>query len=190
MEKEFWDKRWENKETGWDVGTISTPLKTYIDQITDKNIRILIPGCGNSYEAEYLNEIGFKNVYIIDISDYAVASFKKRCPDFPLEQILCDDFFELKDTFDLIIEQTFFCAINPEMRKAYVEQMFQLLQPNGKLVGLMFDFPLDAGPPFGGSIEEYKELFAEKFIIAKMEKCNNSIEPRAGRELWVSFIKK
>jgi len=187
MEKEFWDKRWKDNETGWDVGTISTPLKDYIDQISDKNIRILIPGCGNSYEAEYLNNNSFKNVYIIDISQHAVDSFKERCPNFPTSNIICGDFFELKDSFDLIIEQTFFCAINPTMRKAYVKQMSQLLKPDGKLIGLMFNFPLDEGPPFGGSVEEYKGLFENKFLIEKMEECNNSIEPRKGRELWVSY---
>jgi hypothetical protein len=47
-----------SNETGWDLGQVSPPLKAYIDQLTDKNLRILIPGCGNSYEAEYLLEKG------------------------------------------------------------------------------------------------------------------------------------
>ena len=44
--KEFWTKRYQDNEAGWDLGTISTPLKEYIDQLTDKNLRILIPGAG------------------------------------------------------------------------------------------------------------------------------------------------
>ena len=54
----------------------------------------------------------------------------------------------------------------------------------------MFNFPLDAGPPFGGSVEEYKVLFSDKFEIEIMEECHNSIEPRSGSELWVSFRRK
>lgn len=89
MEKSFWDSRWENAETGWDVGTVSVPLKAYIDQLKDKNLRILVPGCGNAYEAEYLWENGFKNTFIVEISQLAIDSFLKRYPNFPVEHILC-----------------------------------------------------------------------------------------------------
>lgn len=30
------------------------PLKVYFDQLTNKDLKILIPGGGNSHEAEYL----------------------------------------------------------------------------------------------------------------------------------------
>ena len=56
MEKSFWDSRWENAETGWDLGGVSAQLKAYIDQLESKKLSILIPGCGNAYEAEYLWE--------------------------------------------------------------------------------------------------------------------------------------
>ena len=54
----FWNERYSTNQTGWDLKGPSTPLKEYIDQITNKNIKILIPGCGNAYEAEYLLEKG------------------------------------------------------------------------------------------------------------------------------------
>ncbi|MEZ4924425.1 MAG: methyltransferase domain-containing protein [Crocinitomicaceae bacterium] len=187
MEKEFWDQRWIDQQTGWDIGYISTPLKAYFDGLSDKNIKILIPGCGNSYEAEYLNNNSFKNVFIIDISEHAINSFKARCPEFPREHILCGDFFDLDDEFDLIIEQTFFCAINPEMRDRYVAKMRDLLKPGGKLVGVMFDFPLESGPPFGGCKEEYEERFSKHFSHISIKRAENSIEPRQGREFWVEF---
>ena len=40
IDKNYWEKRWENNETGWDAGTITTPLKEYFDQLNDKNIKI------------------------------------------------------------------------------------------------------------------------------------------------------
>lgn len=187
MEKAFWDQRWIDQQTGWDVGDVSAPLKAYFDGLKDKDIRILIPGCGNSYEAEYLNKKGFKNVLIIDISEHAIASFRNRCPDFPQEHILFGDFFELEDDFDLIIEQTFFCAIHPELRDRYVAKMRDLLKPGGKLVGVMFDFPLESGPPFGGCKEEYVERFSKHFSNISIERAHNSIKPREGREFWVTF---
>ena len=50
--KEYWEKRWKQDETGWDIGYPSTPISSYFDQITNKDARILIPGCGNGWEGE------------------------------------------------------------------------------------------------------------------------------------------
>ncbi|NOQ70479.1 MAG: methyltransferase domain-containing protein [Crocinitomix sp.] len=187
MEKEFWDKRWKKKTTGWDMGQVSPPIQAYIDQLIDKSIRVLIPGCGNAYEAQYLMEQGFKNTFIVEISQGAIDSFKARYPEFPEDQIFHQDFFELETThpFDLILEQTFFCAIQPEKRNEYAVKMKALLKPKGKLVGLMFDFPLESGPPFGGSVKEYETYFLPQFTTVKMDRAHNSIEPRQGRELFV-----
>ena len=68
LNEAYWTQRYQNKETGWDLGEPSTPLKEYIEQLSDKSIKILIPGCGNAYEAHYLFEKGFKNVFVIDLS--------------------------------------------------------------------------------------------------------------------------
>ena len=89
----------------------------------------------------------------------------------------------------MIIEQTFFCALNPALRKDYVDRMYELLKPGGKLVGVLFNRSFEGGPPFGGSKEEYKELFDEKFVIKKMEDCYNSIEPRKDAEVFIILAK-
>lgn len=186
MNKSFWSDRYQSHQTGWDIGDISTPLKEYINQIEDKNLKILIPGVGNGYELEYLWNNGFKNVYGLDITELPLDNFHKRLPSFPKEQLLCDNFFELKEQdFDLIIEQTFFCALDPSLRKQYVEQMFRLLKRGGKLSGLLFDFELSKnGPPFGGSKKEYISLFSPYLKVKTLEKCYNSIKPRSGNELF------
>lgn len=190
MQKEYWDKRWLEKQTGWDVGDVSTPLKTYFDQLTNKNLRILIPGCGNAYEAEYLWKNGFKNTYIVEISELAVQSFLKRYPEFPKDHIFTADFFLLNEAFDLIIEQTFFCAIDPARRNDYAIKCNEILNPAGKLVGVLFDREFDGGPPFGGSMEEYRKTFSPLFDIHVLEPCHNSIQPRKGTELFINFLKK
>ncbi len=155
LDRDYWEERYSNNEIGWNIGYPSIPLKEYTDQLKDKTLKILIPGAGNSFEAEYLWQLGFKNVYIADFAKQPLNNFKHRVPDFPNNQLLHIDFFELNDHFDLILEQTFFCALNPNLRKSYIEKMHELLKPNGKLVGLLFDFELtDSGPPFGGSLTE------------------------------------
>lgn len=189
MSKEYWENRYLNNEIPWDIGYPSPALSAYFQNIQDPNLKILIPGAGNSHEAGWLWNNGFKNVWVLDISPTALGNFQNSFPDFPKTQLLENDFFQLQDKFDLILEQTFFCAINPELRKDYVKATHQLLKPEGKLVGLLFDFPLtEAGPPFGGSKEEYVEIFAEHFKIHRLEKSYNSIKPRMGKEFFFQFI--
>jgi SAM-dependent methyltransferase len=191
LDRNYWTKRWEEGATGWDVGNISTPFVDFFERLSDKNQRILIPGCGNGYEGEYLWRKGFHNVFILDISEIPLALFKQRVPDFPQDHLLCNDFFELNENFDLIIEQTFFCALNPTLRKNYVSKMSELLLSGGKLAGLLFNFPLThEGPPFGGSKEEYSSLFSENFEMKELREALDSIKPRLGRELWFEFIRK
>jgi hypothetical protein len=45
-------------------------------------------------------------------------------------------------------------------------------------------------PPFGGSKEDYTELFANKFDLKVMEWAYNSIKPRRNSELFIHFIRK
>jgi len=189
LNKNNWNSRYKTKETGWDIGFVSPPLKEYIDQISDLSIKILIPGCGNAYEAEYLFKKGFKNIFIVDYSEIAISNLIKRIPDFPIFNTICDDFFNISGQYDLILEQTFFCAIDPTLRDNYVKKVSSLLKNDGKLVGLFFSLPMFSDhPPFGGSIEEYIKCFSKLFLIIKMERCYNSIKSRTNKELF--FILK
>ena len=186
----YWQNRYETQSTGWDVGSITAPLKTYLDQIEDKSIRILIPGGGNSYEFEYLIEQGFTNVNVLDFAQQPLLNIQNRLPEVNPIQLIHVDFFEHSAAYDLIIEQTFYCALDPSLRDQYVEHMHRLLAKGGKLIGLLFQFPLtESGPPFGGSKEEYIHRFSPYFKIKTLETAYNSIPPRQGNELFFIFIK-
>jgi SAM-dependent methyltransferase len=190
LDAEYWSGRYKTNTDQWDLGQVSPPIKNYIDQLTNKNCRILIPGCGNSYEAAYLLEKGFTNITLIDIAPYLVDQLKKRFANNPSINILLGDFFELNQTFDLIIEQTFFCALTPTLRPAYVDKMKSLLSPNGKLVGLLFNRDFEGGPPFGGSKTAYINLFESDFKLHTLEPCYNSFIKRQESELFMIFIRK
>ena len=190
LDENYWSGRYEKGQTGWDIGYVSTPLKNYIDQLENRELKILIPGAGNAYEAEYLWEQGYRNVYVMDISSKPLESLRKRVPDFPITQLLEQDFFNHEEKYDLILEQTFFCALNPSLRSSYVKKAWELLKPGAKVAGLLFNIPLfDDHPPFGGEKEEYKKLFSGYFEIAVMETAYNSIPPRAGNELFIKLIR-
>lgn len=190
LSKDFWENKYKANKTGWDLGEVSPPLKAYFDQLEDKELKILIPGGGNSYEAEYLFNKGFKNVFIVDLSETALENIQKRVPSFPNSQLILGDFFDLDATFDLVIEQTFFCALNPDLRKKYAQKMNAILKENGKLVGLLFNAKLNEDhPPFGGDKEEYITYFKPYFTFNVFEKCYNSYHNRQEMELFIKLIK-
>lgn len=189
LNQNYWDVQYKNKTTGWDLGEISPPIKKYIDTIAHKSCAILIPGCGNSYEAKYLVEQGFTNITVIDIAPTLVENLKTKFTENPNIKIVLGDFFEHKGKYDLIIEQTFFCALTPTMRQKYVWKMHQLLRDSGKIVGLLFNKVFEISPPFGGSKEEYISLFKDAFYFTTMEICKNSIAPRVNSELFIELTK-
>lgn len=187
----FWNDKYTTGSLGWDIGEVSAPLKTYFDQLTDKYVRILIPGAGNAYEAEYLHCLGFKNVWVVDIAQEPLTNLLQRVPGFPADHLIKGDFFELQMKMDLIIEQTFFCSLHPSLRPKYVHKMHQLLVTGGQLVGVLFNDPLYTDrPPFGGNIEEYKTHFEGYFNSKTFEMCYNSILRRKNREVFINLIKR
>jgi len=187
--QDYWNKRYIDENTGWDMGQPSPPLVEIFNSIHNKDAAILIPGCGNAYEANYLLEQGFTNITLIDIAPKLVQELQKRFQGNASIQIICQDFFEWKGKYDYIIEQTFFCAIDPSLRSSYVQKMNALLKAEGILTGLMFNKSFEKeGPPFGGNLDEYQSLFSPLFDV-QMKRCENSIPQRLGSEILVTFTK-
>jgi len=191
LSQKYWNTLYTSQNTGWDIGYVSTPLKEYFDQLKDKSIRILIPGAGRAWEAEYLYKLGFKNTFILDFSEEAILEFKNRCQWFPENQIIYEDFFNHSDTYNLIVEQTFFSSFNPYKRQNIVSQYYNLLSNGGKVMGILFNHEFDFdGPPFGGNPKIYKQLFGTYFNFEVFKTAYNSITPRKGREVFLLLRKK
>lgn len=191
LDASYWNTRWEMSETGWDTGFASPAITGYLSQYQNKEAAILIPGCGNAYEAEYLLSNGFTNITLIDISQKAAEILRKKFENQKGIKILCEDFFQHQGNYDLVIEQTFFCAIDPEKRINYSNKMASLLNPQGKLIGVLFNRKFThQGPPFGGNTTEYEAVFEPNFEIRVMADCYNSIPSRNGSEVFINLFKK
>jgi SAM-dependent methyltransferase len=191
LDEFFWNDQYNANTTGWDLGEVSPPIKAYIDQLTIKDLRILIPGCGNSHEAAYALQQGFTNITVIDIAPTLVTRLQEKYTGNANIKIIQGDFFEHAGEYDIIIEQTFFCALDPALRENYVTKMHQLLAPGGKLVGLLFNREFEQpGPPFGGNESAYKMMFEKYFTPVIFETCHNSFSKRTGTELFVMLSPK
>lgn len=188
---DYWSFQYQSGKTGWDMGYVSPPIKNYIDQLTNKKLVVLIPGAGRGWEVGYMADKGFTHVHYLDFSPEAANIFKLSHPAFPDSKIHIEDFFSHHGKYDLIFEQTFFSSLVPVNRLKYVEKMLKLLNPGGKLCGLLFnhEFP-HAGPPYGGTRKEYLQLFEPSFKTIVFETAYNSIKPRAQREIFCVFQRK
>jgi protein-L-isoaspartate O-methyltransferase len=159
-----WENRYQEERTGWDRGTASPNLLYWIESKMLKPCRILIPSCGNGYEALVLAEHGF-DVTAIDIAPTPIKNLKNILQANQLTaKIIQADFFTWKPekTFDAIYEQTSLCALNPEQWQDYEQCLYSWLKPNGKLFAQFMQTDQDSGPPFHCEISNMTRLFTEE----------------------------
>jgi len=191
LDSDYWQNLWVAQRTQWDIGYASPAIIDFMAQYPDKHASVLIPGCGNAYEAQALLDMGYTSLTLLDIAPKAIEILQNRFQDQKGIKILCEDYFTHIGKYDVIIEQTFFCAINPDRRNEYVHKASSLLHPEGRIIGVLFDRFFEApGPPFGGSTASYKKLFEPEFIIHRMDSCYNSIPPRKDTEVFIHLIRK
>ena len=187
---EFWEACYESEMDGWDIGG-PTPVFERLATEIPKG-RICVIGCGRGYDAVTFAKAGFE-VTAIDFAKTAVLASRENARKEEVEMtVLREDFFdlpdELHDQFDYVLEYTCFCAISPERRFEYDRVIWQLLKPEGKLLGLFF--PLDknvdeGGPPWGVNISELHALFGLHWNLESEEMPKESIEPRVDLEVMI-----
>lgn len=112
----YQENRSQKGTSGLNLGKVYRPIIEYIDQINNKDLKVLIPGAGNSYEADHLFRKGFKNVYVEDPESSPLKKLKVRILEFADKLLFYTNFFKIEIKFDLIIEQKIFCAIAPIKR--------------------------------------------------------------------------
>lgn len=184
----FWEQSYRDQATPWDLGG---PTPVFERLIRDEAIpkgRLLIPGAGRGYDALAFAEAGFE-VTAIDLSETACQQLRTAASKRGVTlEVRHGDFFALQATgdFDLALEYTFYCAIAPEQRAVYRDQMARLLRPEGLLFGLFF--PLNEprpnqGPPYGVDVEAIKASFSIRFELLREEWPPDSIKPRRGNEV-------
>ncbi len=186
----FWEEKYKKEKIPWDIGEVAPAFVKYFcdenRELLTENKEIAVLGCGHGHDAFYLAKNIKCQVYAFDFSESAISycnqvKEKQNIKNINFYQI---DIFELiKDKkwasyFDLIIEHTCFCAIDPKRRDEYIKLVKYLLKPNGELVGLFFirDESL-GGPPYGSTPELIKNYFKNYFqevVELRPEPCLHS----------------
>ena len=190
---EDWQRHYEENDLGWDLGQVAPPFVKLWQEEKLPLGKVLVPGCGRGHEVVFLAENGF-DVTAIDFSSGAVTYLKNALKKRNLEgRILHQDFFSLDEShegvYDLVLEQTFFCAIPPRQRQDYVLKVSRMLKPGGMLVGLFYHTDKQGGPPYNTTREDIETHFSENFEIQELDKTSLSSEQRKGKE-WLGILKK
>lgn len=191
LDASYWTNRYLNQSDHWDIGYASPAIIHFVLENFAKETKILIPGAGNAHEAAALFNAGYTNVWVLDLSEVPLKRFAAENPKFPSEQLIQGDFFTHNSQYELILEQTFFCAIDPSLRQNYATKMHELLYQKGHLAGLWFARVFEqAGPPFGGNWEEYESYFKPYFTTLSVGISQLSIKAREGNEYFLHFEKR
>ncbi len=188
---EFWEVLYRADTTGWELGRASPPLADYFASTSPAGLRVLVVGCGRGHEARMLANLGAK-VTAIDIAPSAIAQAQAIPNQQPVDFRLAD-VFDLRGqepAFDLIIEHTCFCAIDPARRDEYVTAVADALVPGGTLIGIFFAHGREGGPPFTTSAKEIRERFGQRFIIDTLATAEGSVITRRGDELFGRLIRR
>lgn len=159
-----WEERYQKGETGWDRGMVSAALHAWLEPGALEPCRILVPGCGRGHEVVELARRGFA-VTAIDIAPSACSHVQRELAAADVNgEVICGDLFEFNSAapFDAIYEQTCLCAITPEQRRPYEQQLYHWLRPGGVLYALLMQTGAEGGPPFHCDLLKMHRLFDEQ----------------------------
>ena len=190
---EFWEKCYQSGDMGWDLGS-PTPIFDHWIKSQAYPLSICVLGAGNGWDALNFAEKGHI-ITAVDFAESAIENMnvfmKKRGVHI---NIIHSDIFDLgklfSHNFDIVLEYTCFCAIDPAKRMDYIRMTHEILKPYGKLVGLLFPIDKDLnddGPPYGVDLDTTIDLFSQYFTLDTKEISNLSVKSRYGREIFVIF---
>ncbi|NEO28376.1 MAG: methyltransferase domain-containing protein [Kamptonema sp. SIO4C4] len=193
-EPDFWETRYQNQTTRWDIGQPAPAFVQFLQEQQEKLPRgkVAVLGCGRGYDALPFAQMGF-DVTGFDFAPSAIAAATQiaQTHQIPVnfEQA---DIFQLPAThsnqFDYILEHTCFCAIPPEKRAEYVQVAHSLLKPQGHFLGIFFTHSRPGGPPFGATPDEIQNHFQPQFAVQSLQPVTHSVASRQGEEHFGWFV--
>lgn len=192
---EFWEKRYQEGSTGWDLGQATPPL---VGLLNNHDLppqgRVMVLGCGRGHDALIWAQSGFE-VVAVDFAPSAIAQGKALAQEKGLavtflQRNIFDLVPEFTGQFDYVFEHTCFCALPLAQREAYGQLAAQLLKPGGQLLGIFFTHDRPGGPPFGSTPEEIQGIFAPHFQLVLCEWEQQSVPSRQNEEHLMIFSRK
>lgn len=189
MQREFWEQRWQENQTGFHLDQINPYLKAHWQAVTNgQKGQVFVPLCGKSLDLVWLQQQGY-SVTAVECSEIAVmAFFNEQGIDPEISQqgafkcfrskglcIYLGDYFQLEapmlKDISLVYDRASLVAMPDAMRKAYAEKMIELLPATVSmlLIALEYNQSRMAGPPFSVIQQDIVALYRQDFSIEKLQ---------------------
>jgi hypothetical protein len=195
LNADFWSTLYAEGQDGWELGRAAPPLVrwTAVHDPIVRGRRALVLGAGRGHDARLLARAGASVVGV----DYAAQAVAEARALAAAEGTAVDfrerDVFALAsepERYQLVVEHTCFCAIEPGRRGDYARVVADVLEPGGIFVALFWLHGRPGGPPFTTSAEEIDTLFAADFEPIEREVPGDSVATRMGQELLVTYRRR
>jgi 2-polyprenyl-3-methyl-5-hydroxy-6-metoxy-1,4-benzoquinol methylase len=168
--KEHWEKLYSTRpltEVSWYQPTPKVSLDFIRDFKISKNAAIIDVGGGDSYLADYLLDLGYTNITVLDISETAINRAKKRLGTKAnyINWVICDitEFSPDRQFAFWHDRATFHFLTTQEQVNKYLAIANEAIAPSGKFVLGTFS---EAGPEkcSGLMIKQYSETTLTELI--------------------------
>lgn len=167
-DRDFWQQRFEQRQTPWDRGAPGPQLVRWIaDGTLARGQRVAVPGCGSGHDVLALASAGVE-VSAIDYAAAAVALTRQRLAATGASaDVVQADVLQWRPgaAQDAVYEQTCWCALHPDDWAAYAAQLHAWLRPGGTLLLLAMQCRRDGaaagrveGPPYHMDINAVRAL--------------------------------
>jgi SAM-dependent methyltransferase len=203
----FWEHYYHEPEIPWDLGAAAPPLVHWLENNPTcfqqhAIVKVVVLGAGAGHDAALFTQPnGLSKNSTVTGLDYAPSAIQMatkrygKIPNLQFEQADCLNLTNgplaasLHHTFDLAIEHTFFCAIQPEQRDAYIENLCFVLKPKGYFLGLFWNHGGPGGPPFDTTPEAIQQHFAPHFHLLTLDQATGS-HPRRQNKEWLGWFQR
>ena len=191
-----WDALYQEGDTGWDLGEAAPP---FVDLLAGADAppagRLIALGSGRGHDALLFAAHGFE-VLGVDFAPTAVAAATEAAAAQGLAnhtRFLQADIFalppEYRAAFDVVLEHTCMCALDPRLLDEYAALVTRLLWPGGTYVALFYTHGRPGGPPFTTDAAAIRRLFAPRLEIVHLAPAPRSAPGFAGKE-WLGLMRK
>lgn len=144
--KVYWNNRYNERRNQFEWIKPYRDIKLFLDNLLEKDKKILIPGCGNSTLGGEMVKDGYQDIISFDFSDVVVNQMKERYNKDKYKNLKYEvmDIRDIKypdNTFDYVLDKctldALVCGDEDLVMKALSEYI-RVLKPNGLCVIISF----------------------------------------------------
>ncbi len=189
-----WKQCYTERRTPWDLGEAHPELVARLaTEWNGRSGRAYVPGCGRGHDALALARAGWTvtAVDFVDVPDGPRSELGAYGGEFVVANALTHR--PPGASFDLVLEHTFFCALELRDRFAWGRMVDAVLAPWGRVWIIVWpaDKPIEkGGPPFGFGVEDVTTALGPKFRLVRDESETRPVSARTWKGRWIEFARR